>query len=387
MGSRHSRSGSYMCIGHLLHHPSGGLPTIPLVVLVYPFTAAFLYVCRVFHRPVEAFLIRGFPLARFPYLGEKEKNWLRVVWLQADLLWLMSNIFAWSLLLAVFLVNLAFVIGRLMAGMASKLMTRLVGAERDELWPQPSRRRTLLGILYTLVWLVGVVGCLFIAAPGGLSIFSAASYIVVFLAFRGGANVARRVVLGLHDRRVISETQEEGELVRPVARAVGIGWGLGLAASVIFMAAWAVVSQLLSAGIRTTFGLSYTPYSFSLWAGGAIFGLLHAWVLSRGEKALLLRDELAVASLLTLRGVVRMMEEKALQPLAVGAKGVQEVQRRAGQVLRRTGEAATTVTGKASEAGRRIRQDTIWGGRRGGGRCQRACWGEGEDGKMKVWLS
>lgn len=255
-------------------------------------------------------------------------------------MWLPVALIGWFLVIVLGLLNLFFIFGRLVGSTSAKLVVSMIGVEEDELWPRTTRRMKWLQRGYSLSWiLVGISVCLVLIVPEGSLITLLPSYFILFFTFRSGANLTSRVIRGHHDQGVIRRLSDDTKTSsRLLSKIVVTSVVLGLIMSILFVSVWAVIYVLFSASIRMAFELGFNIYSLIVWLSGLGFGIIYGAVLSRGAPFLLLRDEIAIVSLLSLRGA-----RKRVLKVSDDMKG------RAARVIKKTREAPSTIVEKAEQ--------------------------------------
>jgi hypothetical protein len=220
-------------------------------------------------------------------------------------------VIAGFLLIGLFVLNLVVVIGRLMSGMAAWVLSKVAGVAEDELWPHLTGGKRWLQRGFTVSWLlVGVVSCWLLVVPDEPLLLLLPSYLVLFFAFRSGANLSHRLILGYHDQRVLRRIAGgDSTRWRVFSRTVLWAIVLGLVATILFVSLWSVIYLLFSSGLRMAAGLGFNSSMLILWGSGIVFGTIYGFVFIRGVPFLLLKNEIAVVSLLTLRGPARQLRQ------------------------------------------------------------------------------
>ena len=261
-----------------------------------------------------------------PLSSKSEFCWKCCLVQVADWVLLPLVVVAGFLLIGLFVLNLVLVIGRLMSGSAAWLLSKVAGVNEDELWPQLTGRKRWMKWGFTLSWfLVGLVACVVLVVPEEPLILLLPSYLILFFAFRSGSNLSHRLILGYHDQRVLRRlaTGDKSHL-REFSRIVIWAIVLGLVGSILFVSLWGVIYLLFSSGIRMVLGLGFNSSMLILWGSGIGFGIIYGIAFTRGVPFLLLKNELAVVSLLTLRGTARQLQ---LLEIAIQTRSKQSVDR------------------------------------------------------------
>lgn len=206
-------------------------------------------------------------------------------------------ILVYILLLPFILINIAIIIGSFLEGKVAGFARKILKLEEEF---EQARAKTF-GIIYTIIWLVaGVAGVLMLDNPLSLG------GIMVFLAFRGGANLSTRVLFGIHDTKLIKLKTEDSKIIG----LVSIAFQIGIAVEVLFLLMWGLLYKFLYLTVRTAFGVDVNIIMITLWGTGLIFGFIFAAIRSRGAQGFLLKDEIGIILLLSGKWLEEKIKEK-----------------------------------------------------------------------------
>lgn len=206
-------------------------------------------------------------------------------------------ILAYVILVPFILLNIALILGKFLEGRITEFARKILKIEI----PYEKEKERMFNLIYTIIWLViGIIGVLMLDNPISLGGF------MVFIAFRGGANLGKRTVFGFHDSKLIHEATSDTTLIGIVSFA----FKLGLIVEVLFLLAWGLLYKFLSLTIKVAFGLSTNSLMFILWFSGLIFGLGFGIFRSRLAKSFLLKDEIAIVLLFTGKALEEALKTK-----------------------------------------------------------------------------
>ncbi|WP_297505008.1 hypothetical protein [Thermococcus sp.] len=147
---------------------------------------------------------------------------------------------------------------------------------------------------FTLIWLA--IGTWAVLKLWDWSLTGLVASLFGFLAFRSGANIARTLVYGLHDQRIIEEYTEDSRLLGIVGTATKLSILLETVFVVAFTLAYKALSVTLSPG-----GMSANTFILSLWLAGLAFGALFGWFIARNNRGILLQNAIAVVGFFATR--------------------------------------------------------------------------------------
>ncbi|ASJ01914.1 hypothetical protein A3L09_00880 [Thermococcus profundus] len=143
-----------------------------------------------------------------------------------------------------------------------------------------------------------------------------------FLSFRSGSNVSKTAVYALHDRNILKRYSEGDRLLS----VVGIASAFSLLMEGIFVLSFATAYRILSAtaGPTTTAG-SFIIY---LWIGGFLFGAVFAWLVSRDNEGVILKNEAPVVLFFTTLSGKRKAEEGIKKSKKIAKKPIEHLRRK-----------------------------------------------------------
>ncbi len=205
----------------------------------------------------------------------------------------LNLIVAYLLLIPFILLNILLTLARFFAARLTAFTQKYLNLDV----PYETSRERTFNIVFTLCWLIiGIYSALQLDNPISLSGF------MVFLAFRSGSTLGRRVIYGFHDSKVIKATTEEKQL----SSIISLAFKIGLIAEGLFLLAWGILYKVLSISIKLTFGMNVNLFMIILWVGGLIFGVAFGLIRSRIAKGFLLKDEIIIVLLFS----GKLVEEK-----------------------------------------------------------------------------
>jgi hypothetical protein len=163
----------------------------------------------------------------------------------------------------------------------------------------------LFNIINFIVWIaVGLVNILNLDNP--ISISS----VIIFLTFRSGATLSKRVTLGFHDLKIMKSRFSDKKYVKIVSRIVKIS----IIFELLFILAWGVSYRTLSVAIKSNFGINVNILVIILWIAGFIYGFVFSLIMSIASKQFLLKNEIGIAFLLSGEMIKDKIKNKPLIP-------------------------------------------------------------------------
>ncbi|WP_237710152.1 hypothetical protein [Pyrococcus sp. ST04] len=211
-----------------------------------------------------------------------------------DLLDLFAYIFAYILVVPFILLNLAILVVSLFSSSISKLITTIFRIQ------PPKNEKKRYEILFTAIWVL--VGIYALKSFKNINLFSK---LFIFLTFRNGAVIFKKLIYGIHDFNLLKKT-EKGKALSLVSKAVGFT----ILLEILFLFALALSYRIITAGVKILFGLESGRFLIYLWIVGAIFGTIFGVFMSHNNKGLLLQNEMALVLLFTGRRVLKIFAKR-----------------------------------------------------------------------------
>ena len=193
-------------------------------------------------------------------------------------------ILAYILLISFVLISLTVSVIRVLFSATGKVMARILRVQL------PGDERKRYRFLFTAVWVaVGIYAVKQLENTNPLVLF------MTFLTFRNGAGIVMKFIYGVHDAAIIGEHTKDSRALSLAGRAVR----LAILTEVLFLLAWAVSYRTITAGIRVLSGLGFSSFLLYLWIAGMLFGAAFGIFIARGNRGILLQDELSTVLLFT----------------------------------------------------------------------------------------
>lgn len=167
--------------------------------------------------------------------------------------------------------------------------------------------------VYTLTWII--IGALAFIKLWGWSLTRVTAALFGFLAFRGGANVTKTLIYGLHDQRIIEGYTEDSKILGVVGKATK----LSLLLETLFVVAFALAYKAFSVALKPG-GMGANTFILLLWLSGLVFGLFIAWFIARNNRGILLKDAIATVGFFTLRKGKKKTGETLKKPQEISKK-------------------------------------------------------------------
>jgi len=199
-----------------------------------------------------------------------------------DFLVILEQILVIIILIPFLLGNLFFTIGSLIQKKIYALIEKKLNIEKKQ------THSRILNVVNLVVWLIiGVVLLFTLDAP--ISIDG----LFIFLAFRSGLTLSKRVVLGIHDVKVMRNQMSEKKYLKIASLAVKIS----VIIEVVFILAWALSYRFINVTVKSSLGIDINYLVIFLWVLGAVYGLVISLIISSFSKQFLLKGEIGIVLL------------------------------------------------------------------------------------------
>lgn len=191
-------------------------------------------------------------------------------------------------LILTYILLIPFVLISLIISMAGVLLSATGKAVARILRVQlPGDEKRRYRFLFTAVWVAaGIYAVRQLENTNPLVLF------LTFLTFRNGASIVMKFIYGVHDAAVIGEHTKDSRVLALAGRAVR----LAVLTEVLFLLVWAVSYRTITVSIK---GTGFSAFLLYLWIAGAVFGALFGVFIARGNRGILLQDELSIVLLFT----------------------------------------------------------------------------------------
>ncbi|MFW9818670.1 MAG: hypothetical protein ACFFE5_03590 [Candidatus Thorarchaeota archaeon] len=119
--------------------------------------------------------------------------------------------------------------------------------------------------------------------------------LLVFLAFRSGTILSRRLIFGIHDIKIMKSHFSENRIKKLISRTVIIG----IIIELLFVLSWGFLYRYLNVSIKSNFGIDVNILVLVLWSVGFMYGIIFSVIQSSFSKHFLLKNEIGVVLLFT----------------------------------------------------------------------------------------
>lgn len=199
-----------------------------------------------------------------------------------DFLVILEQILVIIILIPFILGNLFFTIGSLIQKKIYALIEKKLNIEEKQ------THSRILNIINLVVWLIiGVVLLFTLDAP--ISIDG----LFIILAFRSGLTLSRRIVLGIHDVKVMRNQMSEKRYLKIASLAVKIS----VIIEVVFILAWALSYRFINVTVKSSLGININYLVIFLWVIGVAYGMVISLIFSFLSKQFLLKGEIGIVLL------------------------------------------------------------------------------------------
>ncbi|MBY9016710.1 MAG: hypothetical protein KGD68_13535 [Candidatus Lokiarchaeota archaeon] len=204
----------------------------------------------------------------------------------SDLWSLIEIVLAFIILTPFIIFNIAIAFGSFFQKKVSLFLVKKLKLEEE----YKNSYLKLFNIINFIVWItVGLINILNLDNP--ISISS----VVIFLAFRSGTTLSKRVTLGIHDLKVMKSRFSEKKYIKNVSRMVKIS----IIIELTFLLVWALLNRTLNVAVKSNFGIDVNILAIILWIAGIIYGFVFSLIISIPSKQFLLKNEIGIAFLLS----------------------------------------------------------------------------------------
>lgn len=206
-------------------------------------------------------------------------------------------IIAYVILTPFIIINIFFSIGSMFQKKVSKFLQKTLKEEEKFKDSQYKKFR----FINFLIWF-GV---------GGISVFLLDNIIslgalIVFLAFRGGVALSKRVIFGIHDVKIMKHQLSDKKITKIISLMIKVG----IIVELLFLLILGILYRYLSVSVKTTFGIEVNILAIFLWIAGFIYGIIFSVIQSSLSKQFLLKNEIGIALILSGQIVKGKVKEK-----------------------------------------------------------------------------
>ena len=206
-------------------------------------------------------------------------------------------IIAYVILTPFIIINIFFSIGSMFQKNVSKFLQKTLKEEEKFKDSQYKKFK----FINFLIWF-GV---------GGISVFLLDNIIslgalIVFLAFRGGVALSKRVIFGIHDVKIMKHQLSDKKITKIISLMIKVG----IIVELLFLLILGILYRYLSVSVKTTFGIEVNILAIFLWIAGFIYGIIFSVIQSSLSKQFLLKNEIGIALILSGQIVKGKVKEK-----------------------------------------------------------------------------
>ncbi|MFX1418148.1 MAG: hypothetical protein ACFE9N_04415 [Promethearchaeota archaeon] len=167
-----------------------------------------------------------------------------------------------------------------------------------------SKNKILKYVIF-IIWItVGIINVFNLDNPISLGA------LLVFLAFRSGTTLSKRLIYGIHDIKIMKLKYSEKKISKIISRVVGTG----IIIELLFLLSWGILYRYLSISIKSNFGIDVNILVIILWVFGFIFGIIFSLIQSSITKQFLLKNEVGIILLLSGEVTKDRIKKKLLIP-------------------------------------------------------------------------
>ena len=209
---------------------------------------------------------------------------------------LIELIIAGIILTPIILINIFIAIGSLFQNVVSHFTHKILKTE-DEF---KSSSRKVFSIVNVIIWIiVGGINVYLLDEPFSLG------GIIVFLTFRSGITLSKKLIFGIHDSRILKK-KYEGKITKILSSLVK----MGIIIEMLFLLLITILYKYLSNSFKTSLGIDVNILVIVLWISGFIYGIITSMILSSRSDQFLSKNEIGLALLLSGEIVKDKIENK-----------------------------------------------------------------------------
>ena len=201
-----------------------------------------------------------------------------------DFFIILQEVLVIIILIPFMLGNLFFTIGSLIQKKVYALIEKKLNIEEKQ-----SHSR-ILNIVNLVVWLI-IGGVLLFTLDAPISLDG----LFIFLAFRNGLKLSKRIVLGIHDLKIMRSQMSEKKYLKIASLAVKISVIIEL----VFILAWALSYRFINVSVKSSLGININSLVMILWMLGVAYSLVVSLIISFISKQFLLKGEIGIILLLS----------------------------------------------------------------------------------------
>ena len=211
-----------------------------------------------------------------------------------------DEILAYIILIPLIMVNILFSLGSFFQKRTVIFLQKKLKVEEEFKDSQDK----VFNIIHLIIWItVGVINVL------NLDNIISLGSIIVFISFRGGVTLSKRLIFGIHDIKLMKSHLSNKRIAKLASLAVKIS----IIIELLFLLLWGISYKYLSISIKSNFGLDVNILTIILWIAGFIYGLIFSFIQSSLTKHFLLKNEIGIVLLLS----GEIFKEKAKEKLSL----------------------------------------------------------------------
>jgi len=185
----------------------------------------------------------------------------------------------------VILINIFLAIGALFQKLVTHFMQKIFDTEKE----YKSSSRKVFSSVNLIIWIiVGGINVYFLDKPFSLGA------IIVFLTFRSGYTLSKRIIFGFHDSRILKK-KYKGNITKILSGLIKTG----IIIEMIFLLLLAILYKYLSISLKTSISIEVNILVIILWISGFIYGIISTLLLSSRTPQFLSKNEIGIALLLS----------------------------------------------------------------------------------------
>lgn len=210
---------------------------------------------------------------------------------------LINFLLAYIILIPFIIINMFFSFGFFFQKKVAKIVHENVEREKN----LENTHESLFRNINILLWIsVGIITIFLLENPISLGTP------FVFLAFRSGATFSKRIILGIHDIKIMKNKLSDDKFTNIISLIIKIS----IIIELLFLLAWSVFYQSLNVYVKTLFKMQGSIFIILIWIVGLIYGIIFSVIQSIISNSFLLKNQIGIALLLSGELIKNKVEDK-----------------------------------------------------------------------------
>jgi hypothetical protein len=210
-------------------------------------------------------------------------------------------ILAYVILIPFIIINIIIAVGFLFQKVTGIFLQKAL--KLDEKYKNSKNR--IFHLINLIIWItIGLINVFNLDNPISLG------GVLIFLAFRSGTSLSKRLIFGIHDIKLLRSLFSEKKIAKIIAKTVKIG----IIIELMFLLTWGILYRYLNVSVKSNFGIEVNILVLVLWFAGFVYGIIFSIILSKISKQFLLKNEIGIVVLLSGELLKEKIKKKNIIP-------------------------------------------------------------------------